>query len=590
MKNRTLWILFLMVVMFPCRASVINLQDAKKIAQKVNAASKVSRSIQDVSFLWDSKQLFPNSRGVGNEPEFFVFGLNNNKGFVIVAGDDSANPVLGYSYDSSMPDVCNLPENFKAWMLEICDAINDARSKSVSGSRVTGGSMMVNVGEEVVLLQTAKWNQYEPYYWQTPMDGDSHSLTGCVPTAYAILMKYYEWPQKGIGQTTEFKLSNNIIIPSRNLEIPYEWNKMLMEYNYNSYSEEEGQAVARLMADVGAVMETIYSKISSPTYLYVGYPINGGWDFYERYYYKSMIDRFDYHPSLYMISKSRVSNWTDKLKQELELKRPVFYSVKNHCLIIDGYTTRDFFHLNWGWGGYANGYYNLNYMLVNGSDYSSSHEAIFNFVPNNGEWIKDELGFIGQGLKGPDKIYPFEEIEVSLNLMNFASTDIKGHIRLVVTDESGEVIDYLTDEIEVNFVSNVKYTNKINTRLMIEPQEGKRIRLLFKADGSENWKVLKAIYATAPWEHLLLNVTEVTPIEDMISFKHDIQYQEVNLYFDEKMDIKVFYKDELIGEKKDCNEYEFSTKNRIGFPFLIRVKKGNEVKEFTFEIKPYNQK
>ena len=51
---------------------------------------------------------------------YFVFNDACGKGFVIVAGDDRINPVLGYS-DSGSIDAANMPDGLKSWLTAVAD-------------------------------------------------------------------------------------------------------------------------------------------------------------------------------------------------------------------------------------------------------------------------------------------------------------------------------------------------------------------------------------------------------------------------------------------------------------------------------------
>lgn len=81
------------------------------------------------------------------------------------------------------------------------------------------------------------------------------------------------------------------------------------------------------------------------------------------------------------------ATWIDMLKTEINAERPIYYSGYNnsegygHAWVIDGYSTSDLFHCNWGWSGSYNGWYSLS--ALNPSSYSlnDGQSAILNVYP-----------------------------------------------------------------------------------------------------------------------------------------------------------------------------------------------------------------
>ena len=137
-------------------------------------------------------------------PSFYVFNKSENNGFIIVSGESETREVLGYS-DNGAFDINTVPCNFKAWL--------DAYDASVKNIRLNGavGAVRAEAGESgdypdavAPLLGNITWGQEDPYNMLCPMDNRAGKLsaTGCVATAIAQIMKYYEWPAKGKGSNT----------------------------------------------------------------------------------------------------------------------------------------------------------------------------------------------------------------------------------------------------------------------------------------------------------------------------------------------------------------------------------------------------
>lgn len=106
------------------------------------------------------------ARAVGEAPAYYVFGCTDSEGFVIVAGDDAVMPVLGYSFDSSFPQT-DLPVNLKLWLQGISEEIAEKRRAPTYGSTQSNSLAQrwttVRAGQAVVELETAKWDQANPY-------------------------------------------------------------------------------------------------------------------------------------------------------------------------------------------------------------------------------------------------------------------------------------------------------------------------------------------------------------------------------------------------------------------------------------------
>ncbi|MCD8302324.1 MAG: C10 family peptidase, partial [Prevotellaceae bacterium] len=297
-------------------------------------------------------------------------------GFVVVAGDDAATPILGYSFDTEAPSVDNLPCNVEYWYEAIDNYITGLRSDGVTATEETerqwintqqGNNQQGNV---VVLLETASWSQYEPYYLQCPQDGNSYCLTGCAPTATSIAMRYHTWPIRGTGATKEYE-TGNVTVASRNLEEHiYDWDNMLLQYTRN-YSTTEANAVAELIADVGAAFRATYTTSVTGVQ-------SGAWT------NKQLHDHFGYSSTIDWASWDTCESddeWYDLLKGELEADRPLIYrgvtsSNSAHEFIVDGYTDNNYFHINYGWGGQNDGYY-----LLPNITYNSAQRALVNFKP-----------------------------------------------------------------------------------------------------------------------------------------------------------------------------------------------------------------
>ena len=307
-------------------------------------------------------------------PAYYIFTMTDKAGFVIVSADDIAKPILGYAFDGTLEDGCSLPPNMQAWLDDAEQQIVRARKLGVQQTAETAQQWKApTVGHAMFQLQTAKWSQHYPFNTQCPIDKDNNCITGCVPTAHAILMKYYEYPSKGRGKTKEYTVAKNgIRVAERDLDHSYRWNVMRMEYQNGQFNQTQVDAVAELMADIGAAIQAQYS--ADETSAIVGH--------------KAIFAHFGFNPGT-CLSKVNyaASEWNAMIREELNKSRPLLYSGSSskdeggHAFIIDGYTNQDYFYINWGWGGIFNGVFSLDALNPGNYDYDGPQYAYFDCVP-----------------------------------------------------------------------------------------------------------------------------------------------------------------------------------------------------------------
>lgn len=235
-------------------------------------------------------------------------------------------------------------------------------------------------GNIVVYLKTADWNQGAPFNRLCYTSSGQQALTGCVPTAYAILMQYHKWPERANEKKVYHSGTGESVI----LGHDYDWDNILDSYN-GTYNETEADAVAVLMRDIGYAYQVAYGTGSTDS----GAGGEGAAKLIEVFKYKS--------ESPNTVSATMATNrdvlandnlWIQYIKESLNAGCPIPYSSVTksggrHIFILDGYTDKDYFHFNWGWGGQGNGWFKLDEMKPDSySDYSKSHRAYFMLKPD----------------------------------------------------------------------------------------------------------------------------------------------------------------------------------------------------------------
>ena len=329
----------------------------------------------------------PKTRSGEGAPSFYVFDNEIGPGFVIVSGDDAVQQILAYSYDSNFR-ADNIPSNLLWWL--------DTMNSQVENLRETGdvaSDAGVIPGVATVYYETAKWDQSSPFSDQCPAvmtNGKlQYTLTGCGPTAIAIVLRSRQYPHAGIGTTPEYvTYLEKLTVAPRELGEEYQWEEMPLYSPYKkAWTDTQKEQVARLIADIGAAAQVEYGFDGTSISSYDVAP--------------AMKEFFRYDKSAYLADRDYYTDkdWLPLIKKELLNNGPVIYSGSSnsgcHMFVLDGYDSNDYFHVNWGWSGSSDGYYSLSAMnpgkpeagpgsVAHSNGYNRYHDAIINLIPDQG--------------------------------------------------------------------------------------------------------------------------------------------------------------------------------------------------------------
>lgn len=278
---------------------------------------------------------------------------DDNIGFVLVANDEESTPVLGYSFTKY--DEKELPENFTWWV----NAINSSLQK-----KKVRANLPTQYPQSVSPLLKTTWGQSTPFNNKCPKEGSERCLTGCVATAMAQVLYYYHYPLQGTGSYTY----NNYTFDYG--KTVFQWGNMLADYTSSTYNSTQANAVATLMYACGVSVEMNYGLTASSAYFV---KIRTALKNYFSCNEGSLYDRDTYG-----------GDWMELIYNEISSGRPIIYSGQNtveggHAFVIDGYDSEGLVHVNWGWEGQLDGYFNIT-----------------NLDPeNNGGYNNDQLMIIG---------------------------------------------------------------------------------------------------------------------------------------------------------------------------------------------------
>ena len=210
MKKLSVLGMLILVAMFSftAKADIVTLDGANEIANAffANSASsqkKQMKSTTQLEYAWDSNSLKSQGssmmKSVDEDPTFYVFNNPDGEGFVIVSGDDRVRSVIGYSYEGNIPAAAEIPAPMQDYLLGIDEEIKWARTNLTSSSKNLKATLTETGGTQKVYLETPSWGQHEPFNAQcyTSATSTTPGITGCVPIAYAMIMKYHNWPNEG---------------------------------------------------------------------------------------------------------------------------------------------------------------------------------------------------------------------------------------------------------------------------------------------------------------------------------------------------------------------------------------------------------
>ena len=361
MKNNRL-LLFAGSLLIPIvvMAGPRSFQQAKAIAEK--QAALLGVTIDQKAMTKARKQ---GSKGeiTLSQESYYVFPNANSKGFTIVSGDDRLPEIVGYSSQGSY-DENNLPEGFVSFMKayqNLCNKVNlgDAEAlknlAEIKAWRNKKNASAASTSAVAPLLGNIEWDQTSPYNNMCPRYDSVHvAATGCVATAMAQVMAYYKYPKQLKADIPGYVNRWNGIP----MEIPtitreegiYDWDNMLPKYNKEANAtQQQKDAVAKLMYHCGAAVQMTYGQESAAS-------VSAS----------KLAKYFGYDADLMMdLSRSSftLDKWMQIIDTELAAGRPVLYggqaSDGGHQFICDGKDGEGLYHINWGWSGSQNGYFDL---------------------------------------------------------------------------------------------------------------------------------------------------------------------------------------------------------------------------------------
>jgi hypothetical protein len=329
------------------------------------------------------------------------------RGYIVVTPRFELHPIIAYSTSSSF-ETRETPENV---LLDLLRGDIAGRIDALEGGRLSSGSQAeahalwqsylaavdtqgtVRAGVEAPEYDVSKgpfltsawsqsnvagnavWNYYTPL---GPDGNTSNYVCGCVATAMGQLLNYYEWPITGTDSHSY--LWNNGSDPADTLSAgfgstAYDWANALDVYSgAATVTEREAAGLVTYHAGVAVDMNytaggsgAVTSRVASALKNY--FRTAGEWQAGPR-------DDPTFQNRLY-------ANMLNERPGELSIRGPA----GGHAVVVDGvqhWTSGDttkYYHLNMGWGGSNDGWYDISTDFSAGYLWDTVGGVVLDIVP-----------------------------------------------------------------------------------------------------------------------------------------------------------------------------------------------------------------
>ena len=311
-----------------------------------------------------------------------LYVFNFDGGYIIVAADDVAQPILAYGEEGNF-DADNIADGLAYYLRFYARQIEYAvdnhmtaapdvaeqweqlsRSGAIKGERATYG--------DVAPLISTNWNQDNPFNAYCPQGQGGpggRAYAGCVATAMSMVMKKWDWPDHGQGSHSY--TPSGYPMQSADFENTYyEWSNMPNNVNNSNY-----QAVALLMYHCGVAVDMQYGPGGSGAYS-VDVP-------------DALVNYFRYTDHVYRLERDLYTKleWEEMLIANLREGFPLYYSGADtdggHAFVCCGYRESDRkFYFNWGWSGFNNNYFAIDALNTYSGNFNLNQGAIFDMIPD----------------------------------------------------------------------------------------------------------------------------------------------------------------------------------------------------------------
>lgn len=524
----------------------------QKIAlERLAGNANVTTKSADLKLIATSATFFPTTKAAEGNEAFYVYSLPE-QGFVIVSGDDSFKPVLGYSKSETFP-VASMPSNLLWWLSKCVSGMKDIKENGTTPVLCEDPTFQTKATEtatSVSPLLTSKWHQSSPFSDLCPVSGLDTTPAGCVAIALSQIMNYYKYPTKGIGTHTYYCDSLKVKLSADFGNTTYDWGNMLDSYSSSSTAAQRS-AVATLAYHCGVAVNMMYSADGSGAYTsdavtalinYFGY--DGNARYYSREYYTD-------------------SEWHQLVREDLSAGRPLIYGGVNadkegHAFVIDGYEADSLVHVNWGWGGGANGYYALDILEPK---YSSGRSVCKGFSDDQdmvtgiqkssttskyvSQWIIDKALTLSDTPSSSSGGRPGSSTSKGIyltceGLYNYSPVTFNGQIGVVLLKDDVYTGIVTADADSVQFLHGYSITDEALNFPSSLANGTYKLFLASKGTSEDTWQIMRSKSSVRNFYYVTINGSSITYNKPVMTAAEEISVKDNSSIYTSDGEIHVY--------------------------------------------------
>ena len=316
-----------------------------------------------------------------------LYVFNYDQGFVVVAADDRAHPILGYTEGTTF-DSEQIPEGLQYYLRyyarQIQFAIDNDLPLDVEIAEQwyllekEGVMTKTRMNRAVAPLLSTTWDQGWPYNYYAPACSsywtNNHCYAGCVACSMSQVMKFWNWPETGNGEHSYSSSTYGGTLSANFGATTYNWS--IMPNSLGNSANAAAQAVALLMYHCGVAVDMDFQPSGSGAHT-EDVPA-------------AVIEYFRYGTCTNLKYRDEYTRteWEDLLIESFDRGIPVMYSGAEadgsggHAFNCDGYNNQRLFHFNWGWSGSNNNYYQIDALNTNNGSFNSYQRVVFEMIPD----------------------------------------------------------------------------------------------------------------------------------------------------------------------------------------------------------------
>jgi hypothetical protein len=439
---------------------------------------------------------------------FYIFN-DDEGGFIIISGSDRMRPIVGYSPAGAFSEEEKLPAQLRSWLTGVAEATRYIEQHPEAAITTAEVSALADFSPIEPLLGAIAWDQNDPY----SLDCPRQYPTGCMATALAQVMRYHRYPEHGLGSNSYTNSATSQTLSVDFAAQTYNWDLMRETYDATA-SDAERAEVAKLMFHCGVALNMSYAADNSGST--------------APYYLAATVEHFGYNDLTTLQYRNMYSydEWNRLLYAELAAGRPILFSGQSssggHAFIVDGYQGSGFYHVNWGWSGQYNGYYDISILnptgvgagaAISDNGYSLEQSAVLQLTPaaHTGRYFSPVAG---EGVLSTTtkKTTVGGQVKVKMtNLTNYTPYALSGQV-IGLIEGNGQTWQCPISDISIAASGVNMNTTNVNTSLTLPSDltDGSyTLTPYFRATGSDSLAQLRFRISAAGYLDLTVSGTEV---------------------------------------------------------------------------------